>query len=908
MVTTSATAAPVEVPEVTAAFFKTPPVLDGKLDDACWAAAGAARGFRPANPSAALKEQTNVLVGYDASNLYVGFECMESRMGQVRAEYAQDGSSIWLDDAIELFVSPHSAAAVANYVHFGVNVAGAKTAERAADGPTRLAWTARTSRSADRWFVEIAIPFSTLAPLGRNDDCWRVNFCRNEHPSGDAYSAWAPIDSSFHDYWRFGRLLPPANGPGFVRQRGPLRALPPVADAVSRQFSPKTPEIRAADTPIIPAPRQMRALPGRFAITPKTQIVVGDRISSMDRRAAEEIEQEARKALGFRLPIVPAAKMAPGRPAILVGEPWLNARVKRYCASNGRTVTKASPGREGYILDATPSVLVVAGSDQAGTFWGAQTVRQMIRRDARGQGFVRCAQVRDWPRFPYRGVHLLTCSDGLAFHGKCIEEVFSRYKINQIVLEAENVRWDSHPEVFNPARGMSKADVRKLIAIARRHHITVTPLIQSLGHMEWAFYKGANLDLAEDRNTPYAFCPRNEKGYRFMFDIMDEAVELFGRPAYMHIGHDEITNAGRFPVHDECVRIGKHQLYVDDIQRYYQHLKSRGVKTMIWGDVLTQEGYRNQVASLPKDIVVCDWRYSKVKEYPSLDFYKAAGFPLIGCTWCEPENLYNFSVAGAKRNILGMCQTTWTGFLPSQGALATEYYQIYSYIEGAEWAWSPGNRPANRLPYDPELVYARDMGISYKMNAHSRYLSIPIGAFANVSRTDRADSLGWIGLAPGEDLSGLPEGAWSFKGVPFQITPAAIALRGAYPTQGLPVAARGVRVGRKASALHFLQTTAFEAGPGQVVGRYVIHYADGTQAIAPLRYGAEIKHWQDDRSTSASNPAAWRGRTASGQPIALRRFTWTNPSSEKEIETIDFEAADTEAAPILAAITAEGTR
>lgn len=901
------------VPEVTATFFETPPVMDGKLDDACWAGAGRAEPFHSTSRNRTLKEQTTALVGYDRSNLYVGFVCLESRMSGTRAEYLKDGGAVWFDDCIELFVAPHGIASRDNYVHFGVNIAGTKSAERTADGPSRMVWQARTSRGSDRWTVEIAIPFSTLKPLDTSVDCWRIQFCRNEIPSGDTTSSWSRIDSSFHDFWRFGNLLPDPKGYRFTQSRGTLRDLSVSSNAVGTGFPSDTPPIPRPDTPIIPAPRQMKALEGRFTLTPETQLVVGDNAARMDLRAAEEINQEALKVLGFTFPLVTASEMKPGTPAVLIGEPWLNDRVKGWCTANRRKVTKDSPGAEGYILDASPTLVVITGSDSKGTFWGAQTFRQMMRSDGPNKGYVACAQIRDWPRFEYRGVHLLTCSDGLEFHGKCIEDVFSRYKVNHIVLEAENVRWDSHPEVFNPARGMSKDDVRKLIKIAKDHHITVTPLIQSLGHMEWASFNASNLDLFEDSGTPYAFCPRNEKAYRFMFDIMDEAVELFDYPKYMHIGHDEVTHFGRFPVHEDCARIGKYKLYADDTLRYYDYLKAKGVGVMMWGDVLPLEGYRDQIHRLPKDIVIFDWRYGPMKDFPTLDFYRKAGFPIVACTWYRPENLKNLSAAGERRNIHGMCQTTWTGFLPSDKALTTEFYQIYAYILGAEWAWNPGNRKPDSLPYDPELVFARDFGVSFRMDARKRFFSVPLDGFFNTTRTDSRKAMGWIGGVPGEDLSALPEGSWDLNGTPFRVGPAtgapgAVVLRGWHPTKNLASSVQGIPIGRKATALHFLQATAWETGPGQVVARYTIHYTDGTSAEVPLKYGTDFKTWEDDFSTSILNPVAWRGRTAKGKPIALRRFTWTNPDPGKEIRSVDFAAVDPEATPILLAITAETGR
>ena len=116
------------------------------------------------------------------------------------------------------------------------------------------------------------------------------------------------------------------------------------------------------------------------------------------------------------------------------------------------------------------------------------------------------------------------------------------------------MEWDSHPEIRNPNVAMPKEDVRKLIEIARLHHITVTPLLQTLGHLQWAFYGGNNLDMVEDSSYPYAYCPLNPKSHKFMADILDEVLELFGNPEYVNLGRDEFDMLGQFPVHEECRR------------------------------------------------------------------------------------------------------------------------------------------------------------------------------------------------------------------------------------------------------------------------------------------------------------------------------------------------------------------
>ncbi|MBI4023780.1 MAG: hypothetical protein HY360_02300, partial [Verrucomicrobia bacterium] len=60
----------------------TPPVIDGKMDDACWQEAEVAQDFLLL-PSGAPTQPTEVRLAYDARNLYVFFKLYEARMDQV---------------------------------------------------------------------------------------------------------------------------------------------------------------------------------------------------------------------------------------------------------------------------------------------------------------------------------------------------------------------------------------------------------------------------------------------------------------------------------------------------------------------------------------------------------------------------------------------------------------------------------------------------------------------------------------------------------------------------------------------------------------------------------------------------------------------------------------------------------
>jgi hypothetical protein len=109
--------------------------------------------------------------------------------------------------------------------------------------------------------------------------------------------------------------------------------------------------------------------------------------------------------------------------------------------------------------------------------------------------------------------------------------------------------------------------------------------------------------------------------------------------------------------------------------------------------------------------------------------------------------------------------------------------------------------------------------------------------------------------------------------------------------------------------LHFLNGThhAPDSKDG-VLGRYVVHYADGQQRELPIVYGKDLEAWQmDPTGWPATNigKAIPMGTTAAGQLIHLFHRPWENPLPEVEVVSIDLVAGSGWCAPFLVALTAE---
>lgn len=196
-----ATAAPA-LPELTVGRGNAP-AIDGTLDDPAWARAAVATDFRLLGQGTPATQATEVRLFFDDTSLYLGFTCHEAKMDEVQGTVTQRDGTVYEDDAVEVFLSPHPGGIP--YYHFVVNLLGTQREDVGADPEWNAEWTVRTSRRADGWCAEVAIPWSALDIPGDVPERWSFNLARTERPHGEL-STWSPCQSGFHEPQNFGRL------------------------------------------------------------------------------------------------------------------------------------------------------------------------------------------------------------------------------------------------------------------------------------------------------------------------------------------------------------------------------------------------------------------------------------------------------------------------------------------------------------------------------------------------------------------------------------------------------------------------------------------------------------------------------------------------------------------------------
>jgi hypothetical protein len=167
-------------------------------------------------------------------------------------------------------------------------------------------------------------------------------------------------------------------------------------------------------------------------------------------------------------------------------------------------------------------------------------------------------------------------------------------------------------------------------------------------------------------------------------------------------------------------------------------------------------------------------------------------------------------------------------------------------------------------------------------------------------------------------LSGVPRGIQRLGGTEFDVRGlvhlGSANLELVANRLSFPRAVNHIKVGQRGRKVHFLQGTGWvRTDPdGTVIGKYVVHFANGEQREIPIILGADVYDWllsnvRRNQPASPQSRLAWRGPSPEGEDRdrGLYVKTWDNPLPDVEISHIDFISEMHDATPFLVALTVE---
>ena len=172
------------------------PVIDGRLDDPVWQRATVLKDFCQIQPgdNIAPSKPTEVLLGYDAKVLYIGFRAPDEP-DQVRATVAKR-DQIWDDDNVGMFLDTFAdrrRAYALFFNPFGVQADGVMTETNGEDYSIDIVMESKGVVTKDGYTVEIAIPFKSLRYEAGKGKLWGAHFFRRIKRFNNELDSWMPV-------------------------------------------------------------------------------------------------------------------------------------------------------------------------------------------------------------------------------------------------------------------------------------------------------------------------------------------------------------------------------------------------------------------------------------------------------------------------------------------------------------------------------------------------------------------------------------------------------------------------------------------------------------------------------------------------------------------------------------------
>jgi len=529
-------------------------------------------------------------------------------------------------------------------------------------------------------------------------------------------------------------------------------------ELVQRVAAPPDAVRMAVNEPaVIPQPQSLTRRAGTFTLAPDCVIAT----DAASRETGKWLVERLRQATGYAINTTEQQDASPGK---------FHGGVIVLTTENAT----ADCGAEGYQLQVTPTAVTIQAPTQAGLFYGAQTVLQLLPPEILSAQAVKefnwqipCVDITDGPRFPWRGLmldvarHFFTRQevenvlDVMAlhklnvFHWHLTDDQGWRIEIKTYPKLTAEGAWRDGVGFGLPADSTtaygpdgryggcySQDDIRAVLAYAAARHITVVPEIDMPGHSKAALqaYPEFGCSGAPGSNV---YSPAKEETFVFLEGVLAEVFQLF--PAkYIHIGGDEVP-PGPWLKDPACQALMKRarlqtpaELECWFVKRIATFVNAHGKTLIGWSEIahgglpenaalMHYNGGGLEAASQGHDVVMAPTSYCYLNFYQSCD---RSAEPHAFGGFIPLEKVYSFEpipqglAADKQRHILGAQGCLWGECIAN---LKLAEYMTFPRLSAlAEVTWSPtGARHYDdfqrRLKIDEQRLARR--GINYRSGA-----------------------------------------------------------------------------------------------------------------------------------------------------------------------------------------------
>jgi len=363
-------------------------------------------------------------------------------------------------------------------------------------------------------------------------------------------------------------------------------------------------------------------------------------------------------------------------------------------------------GPQGYSLAIDGQGVEVIGGDEAGLFYGVQTLRQWLRLH-RARKPIAPLRVRDRPDLARRGVMLDVSRNRVPTMARLYAWIdrLASWKINELQLYTEHAfAYTGHETVWRGADPITPEEARALDAYCRDRFIELIPNQNSFGHFHRWLRHERYRKLAEVpagvshpfslETEPFSLCPLDPGALALLDDLYAQLLPNF-HSRWFNVGLDETFDLGQGRSAAACAERGRTEVYLAFLNQVRELAAKHGRRIQFWGDiVLTRPDLLGRV---PQDALPLIWGYEA--DHPFEEQTRLMAASGLSYYVCPGTSAWH-SFAGRARNTLEnvAAAARWGHAHGAAGCLIADWgdsghlqppaASALGFLAGAAFAWN----------------------------------------------------------------------------------------------------------------------------------------------------------------------------------------------------------------------------
>jgi len=354
--------------------------------------------------------------------------------------------------------------------------------------------------------------------------------------------------------------------------------------------------INAQKINLLPEPQNLKWGKSKFSVAGAKLLVTRD-LSLREKNSIAQFIAFVKNMTGLSLPIIYTEN--PNERIIVLNSGQSGPALPVVNEKLGKQ------SREAYRLTVTTKRVQITAANDAGIYYGLQTLRQLIL-GTDNNCYIPEVAIDDYPVFAFRGVMMDFSHGGLLTEEEIKKQIdfLSRWKVNQYYFYNEvSIELKGYP-LINYNACYSQEIVKRIIAYARERHMDVIPFMNFYGHLHELLrvekYTGLGIG-----NYGHDLDPNDSKVQILLKNWIKQYAALFQSP-FIHIGFDETWETERLAMVDSTIR--PKELYLKQIDFVTKTIREYGKTMMVWTDI--SRLHPEVISRFPNDLIPVIWEYS----------------------------------------------------------------------------------------------------------------------------------------------------------------------------------------------------------------------------------------------------------------------------------------------------------